>query len=1697
MSADAPQAHSTSTTSSGSQNGVSGQNGHGVGGGSSGGNGRAAESGGIYARAVTHYWRAGWRGLLPVPPEKKFPPPEGYTGATGADTPAETVAAWAGGAHAGDCIALRLPEGVIGIDVDHYIKGGKDKRGADTLREKEAEWGPLPPTWHSTARGVLAESGEWAAGPSRILLYRVPEGRYAAGIGSDIEVIQHHHRYCVVWPSVHDSVVSADGTPGVYRWYRPDGSVADEGEVPNPDDLPELPEAWVRGLAEGASRESAMAAEVGEGQALVATLMADERTMCADMASARDWALLQLGKAGVGARHDVMTARVHSVVSLGAHGHGGAGEVLRELRVAWDELVSGEDRGHEFDNMVLSSARKAVTDTNGLLLRVGVGAVVDPCLMVGVVSVGAPAPGDDRGSGDGLGGDSGDGFAAMDELAGDAVSFGWRQYIGVGPFEPSESTDQGVAEAALARCVPMLRFASDTRGWLRRGPMEWELHGDLTRRAISELAPLMPRGDPDLPAKKADYTAENRQYALRAAMHSNGRATAVSAMMRAVVAGGLHFASVRVGDLDTNPEILWAGGLAWDLRASADGPVAAALDPSTPHLVSAAVAPAVAPTPLWDAFLAAVWPDAEVRQWALRVLSIILTGYPDAALPILLGSAGTGKSSVVTLLMSVLGSYAHAANPKLLSGDSGHDSIVFALKGRRMSVIDEGPREGKWAQERLKQLTGGSPLTGNPMYQNPITFNPTHTLVLTANDEPILTDVALRRRVRLIPCEGDPDAVREARRLLVGDAWAREAPGVLAMMMSHTARWLADQSSGLTSAAPVSIRDVADEIGNEQDPVRQWVDEMCVPNEEGTRAGALYEKFVAWCRARNFGPGRIPTMTKWGRELTKQGYPVSRRREGKYRPLSIWDGGGGWSYPERPSGSTVTVKTEISPGARLAAPGDQLVHSTEGQLVTPENRRSNPVFTSSVNSVNSSLNTINTWKNKEEEGEGGGIEKSVKSNGGLLCTGHSGVVETPLTSGVPGLEQDPKVGQLVTTGQRPVNDLEEAADSSPPVIEGPLHPQRAEVAKLADGNKITKAEARARIVAERKARHQADAVAEAAGEQLSLPAVVDRAGHVVPVSEAQAVMILESCLARTGGTLTVDVETSGYPVGHRDHVLRMVQLGDALAAVVLDPVAHAEIITRFLTETTELLAFSATADLVPLAHAGLVDAESVWGKMSDVVNDVKLALPQSVGSESGLKPTAALLLGDDALTPKTDEARLTLFKAAKWITVKQRFADQLATPLADNGWAQVDPTCATMLAYAGSDVLDTAAVRDRLPRADPEVLRRERVAEAMCSRVAHTGLQIDAERLDELTETHTARRTELMAQIRSLTALENPKSSPQCAEAFARVGHEVTTTAKGNPEVNDYRLKLLTRTQPDTPAGELAGLIRDWRKSDTVLNLFLKPYRILVESGDGRVRPTVYTLSAETGRMTSVRPNCQQLPKKGGIRSLYVADPGHCFISADFSGVELRGAAALSQDRAMMHMIAEEDAGRFDGFHWAVARMAFGPDATPADRSIAKRGVFGTCYGGGVATLARQVGVPEQEMAVIRDSLMNIAPTFFEWAEQLRQGIRRGRTEFRSYSGRVIHFPAATPHKGTAYAIQGSCRELLVDALLKWRETRWGRCPLLPIHDELIVMVPIEDAVVATETLVACMASELFGVKIVADPGDRATWGSTFWRDGG
>lgn len=172
--------------------------------------------------------------------------------------------------------------------------------------------------------------------------------------------------------------------------------------------------------------------------------------------------------------------------------------------------------------------------------------------------------------------------------------------------------------------------------------------------------------------------------------------------------------------------------------------------------------------------------------------------------------------------------------------------------------------------------------------------------------------------------------------------------------------------------------------------------------------------------------------------------------------------------------------------------------------------------------------------------------------------------------------------------------------------------------------------------------------------------------------------------------------------------------------------------------------------------------------------------------------------------------------------------------------------------------------------------------------------------------------------------------------------------------------------------------------------------------------------------------------------------------------------------------------------HAVIAEHAYGPGWTKAQRYNVKSVVFGRLYGGGVDTLAAQSGLTHEMTERLIGILDAIAPQLTAWSNNLRQAVKDGLREFRTYSGRIIHLDPRLPHKAPNFAIQGTARELLVDALIRWDAGPYRGGIVLPVHDEIVAMVRAEDAPAATQFLTRCMETQLGPVPITVEADEPA-----------
>lgn len=392
------------------------------------------------------------------------------------------------------------------------------------------------------------------------------------------------------------------------------------------------------------------------------------------------------------------------------------------------------------------------------------------------------------------------------------------------------------------------------------------------------------------------------------------------------------------------------------------------------------------------------------------------------------------------------------------------------------------------------------------------------------------------------------------------------------------------------------------------------------------------------------------------------------------------------------------------------------------------------------------------------------------------------------------------------------------------------------------------------------------------------------------------------------------------------------------------------------------------------------------------------------------------------------------------------------------------------------------------------VLDRERAFAASFAKAALRGIPLDQAQVRKLAAQHKESRSAARERVAELSggAIQNPKSNQQVAPYLVAQGYDLPLSERtGRPGAGKGALEPLAY-QGD----ELARAILTYREDDTALGLLLEPRTLLCEHGDGRVRTSILTLAANTGRTSSRNENLQQVSRQGGMRACHRADDGYLIVSADLASVEIRTGAALSGDYAMQEMIRLGDLypdrkKEFD-FHWRTAITVWGPDATKENRYTAKRVNFQKMYGGTPKGCAASVGIPVTLARNVSDAFDALAPQYALWDLQMREWARAGAKSYETYSGREIYLAGKGEHAVGNAAIQGTAREFLVDGVLKWREGPWKDCLIVPIHDEVVVFdVPEKEADDATAFLVQCLESELAGVKIKAE----ANPPSPFWMD--
>lgn len=287
--------------------------------------------------------------------------------------------------------------------------------------------------------------------------------------------------------------------------------------------------------------------------------------------------------------------------------------------------------------------------------------------------------------------------------------------------------------------------------------------------------------------------------------------------------------------------------------------------------------------PTWLSFLDRIMDhDESLISFLKRAVGYSMTpSVQEQCLFFLHGTGRNGKSTFTETITRLMGTYAYRISAELLmagriANPEAPSPVIAGMKGSRFVVASELEDGQRWAEAKVKDLTGGDTLTGRHLNREPVSFKPTHKLWIYGNHRPIVrgSTEGIWRRIRLLPFL--VTIPENEDNLFLADQLIEELPGILNWALEGCIEW---QRDGLGTPAPV--REATQEYREDMDVVQQFIEEVCVVDEGAkTLVAQIFRAYESWCHSRGEKP---QTSLRFGESLGQKGYPSIKRGGSMYR----------------------------------------------------------------------------------------------------------------------------------------------------------------------------------------------------------------------------------------------------------------------------------------------------------------------------------------------------------------------------------------------------------------------------------------------------------------------------------------------------------------------------------------------------------------------------------------------------------------------------------------------------------------------------------------------------------------------------------------------------------------------------------------------------------------------------------------------
>ena len=452
--------------------------------------------------------------------------------------------------------------------------------------------------------------------------------------------------------------------------------------------------------------------------------------------------------------------------------------------------------------------------------------------------------------------------------------------------------------------------------------------------------------------------------------------------------------------------------------------------------------------------------------------------------------------------------------------------------------------------------------------------------------------------------------------------------------------------------------------------------------------------------------------------------------------------------------------------------------------------------------------------------------------------------------------------------------------------------------------------------------------------------------------------------------------------------------------------------------------------------------------------------------------------------------------------------DELIGPKGKNQRSMRDLSPTLVYEYACEDADITLQLKNKL---EPELKKHdcedlfyniEMPLMPVLAEMEMNGVCLDTESLAETSKQFTTRMNEIEQRIYELAGqqfnIASPKQVGEILFDKLKILEKAKKTKTGQYVTSEEVLQQLKNKH------EIVADILEHRGLKKLIGTYIDALPKLINHRTGHIHTSFNQTITATGRLSSSDPNLQNIPIRGEdgkeIRKAFIPEPGCLFFSADYSQIELRVMAHLSQDQNMIEVFRE---GK--DLHAATAANIYKKpieEVTRDERTKSKRANFGIIYGITVFGLAERLDIPRDEAKMLIDGYFETFPQVHDYMEKSKE-IARQKGYVTTLFGRRRYLPdinsANSVVRGFAERnainapIQGTAADIIKVAMIhifnRFKTENIKSKMILQVHDELNFSVYPEEKEKVEQIVIEEMQNAFqMQVPLVADSGFGTNW---------